>query len=152
MPVRLTKAPENAGADPRTMKMMKWFKKPCDSDVSQFPSSSGPSDAPTGTDGCRVNRWTKNAAQRREDYCYNALAFSRHSINLALPDHSPEFGRSMSWLWAASRALIMGVQDLDSAGDDFWVCHRIPRLLGSTADTCTCVSLQRYLENPDFSL
>ena len=43
-----------------------------------------------------------------------------------------------------------GVQDLDSVGDDFRVCPRIPRLLGSTADTCTCVSLQRYLENPDF--
>ena len=26
----------------------------------------------------------------------------------------------------------------------------IPCLLGSTADTCTCVSLQRYLANPDF--
>ena len=34
----------------------------------------------------RVNRWTRNAAQRCEDYYYDALAFSRHNINLVFEE------------------------------------------------------------------
>ena len=55
-PERPTKAPENAGKDPSTMKMMKmkkWYQEPtCKSDDSHLPSSSRASDtrAPTGTD------------------------------------------------------------------------------------------------------
>ena len=29
-----------------------------------------------------MNRWTKNADQRREDYYYDALVFSRHNTDL----------------------------------------------------------------------
>ena len=36
----------------------------------------------------RVNRWTRNAAQRREDYFYDALAFSQHNVNLELEEEN----------------------------------------------------------------
>ena len=52
-PERLTKALENAGIDPSTMKMKTWYQEPTrESDDSQVPSSSRASDtgAPTGTD------------------------------------------------------------------------------------------------------
>ena len=38
------------------------------------------SSKPTGVR--RVNRWTKNVDQRREDHYYEALAFSWHNIDL----------------------------------------------------------------------
>ena len=41
---------------------------------------------PAGVD--KVNRWTRNAAQRREDYYYDALAFSGHSINLVFDEET----------------------------------------------------------------
>ena len=48
---RLTKAPENAGIDPSTMKMKTWYQEPTrESDDSQLPSSSRLSDALSGTD------------------------------------------------------------------------------------------------------
>ena len=48
---RLTKAPENAGIDPRTMKMKTWYQEPTrECDDSQLPSSSRVSDALSGTD------------------------------------------------------------------------------------------------------
>ena len=48
---RLTKAPENAGIDPGTMKIMTWYQEPTrESDDSQLPSSSRASDALSGTD------------------------------------------------------------------------------------------------------
>ena len=52
-PERPTKAPENAGIDPSTIKMKKWYQEPTrKSDDSQLPSSSRASDtrASTGTD------------------------------------------------------------------------------------------------------
>ena len=39
---------------------------------------------------CRVNRWTKNADQRREDYYYDALVFSRHNIDLVFDEENME--------------------------------------------------------------
>ena len=39
---------------------------------------------PSGVE--RVNRWTRNADQRREDCYCEALAFSRHSIDLELDE------------------------------------------------------------------
>ena len=36
----------------------------------------------------RVNRWTRNADQRHEDCYYEALAFSRHSIDLELDEEN----------------------------------------------------------------
>ena len=36
----------------------------------------------------RVNRWTRNADQRREDCYYEALAFSPHSIDLELDEEN----------------------------------------------------------------
>ena len=35
-----------------------------------------------------VNRLTRNASQRREDYYYDALAFSRHNINLVFDEET----------------------------------------------------------------
>ena len=34
----------------------------------------------------RVNRWTKNSAERRENFCYESLAFSRHNIELVFDE------------------------------------------------------------------
>ena len=34
----------------------------------------------------RVNRWTRNSAQRFENYYYEALAFSRHNIDLVFDE------------------------------------------------------------------
>ena len=36
----------------------------------------------------RVNRWTRNSAQRFENYYYEALAFSRHNIDLVFDEES----------------------------------------------------------------
>ena len=36
----------------------------------------------------RVNRLTKNADQRREDHCYEALAFSWHNIDVVFDDEN----------------------------------------------------------------
>ena len=48
---RLTKAPENVGMDPGTMKMETWYQEPTrESDDSQLPSSSRASDALSATD------------------------------------------------------------------------------------------------------
>ena len=48
---RLTKAPENAGVDPSTMKMKTWYQEPTrESDDSQLPSSSRASDVLSATD------------------------------------------------------------------------------------------------------
>ena len=48
---RLTKAPDNAGIDPGTIKMKTWYQEPTrESDDSQLPSSSRASDALSGTD------------------------------------------------------------------------------------------------------
>ena len=44
------------------------------------------SSKPTGV--CRVNRWTKYADQRREDYYYDALVFSRHNIDLVFAEQN----------------------------------------------------------------
>ena len=44
------------------------------------------SSKPSGVE--RVNRWTRKADQRREDRCYEALAFSRHSIDLELDEEN----------------------------------------------------------------
>ena len=50
-PEKLTKAPENAGIDPSTMKMKKWHLEPTrEDDDPHFPSSSRVSDALTGAD------------------------------------------------------------------------------------------------------
>ena len=37
-----------------------------------------------------MNRWTRNTAQRREDYYYEALAFSWHNINLVFDEQTME--------------------------------------------------------------
>ena len=48
---RLTKAPDNAGIDPGTIKMKTWYQEPIrEGDDSQLPSSSRASDALSGTD------------------------------------------------------------------------------------------------------
>ena len=44
------------------------------------------SSAPSGVR--RVNRWTQNAEQRREKFYYEALAFSRHNINLVFDEEN----------------------------------------------------------------
>ena len=50
-PEKLTKAPENAGIDPSTMKMNKWHLEPTrEDDDPHFPSSSRVIDALTGAD------------------------------------------------------------------------------------------------------
>ena len=50
-PEKLTKAPENAGIDPSTMKVKKWHLEPTrEDDDPHFPSSSRVSDALTGAD------------------------------------------------------------------------------------------------------
>ena len=36
----------------------------------------------------RVNRWTRNSAERLENYFYEALAFSRHNTNLVFDEES----------------------------------------------------------------
>ena len=36
----------------------------------------------------KVNRWTKSAHQRREDHYYEALAFSRHNIDLVFGEEN----------------------------------------------------------------
>ena len=46
------------------------------------------SSKPTGV--CRVNRWTKNTDQRREDYYYDALVFSRNHIDLVFDEENME--------------------------------------------------------------
>ena len=49
-PERLTEAPENAGSDPSTMRVSKWYLKPTrEDDDSQFSSSSRVSYVFTGT-------------------------------------------------------------------------------------------------------
>ena len=35
----------------------------------------------------RMNRWTRNAEQRRENFYYEALAFSRHNNNLVFEEN-----------------------------------------------------------------
>ena len=42
------------------------------------------SSKPIGFD--RVNRWTRNSAQRPETYYYEALAFTRHNIDLVFDE------------------------------------------------------------------
>ena len=42
--------------------------------------------APSGV--CRVNRWTRTAEQHRENFYYEALAFSRHDINLEFAEEN----------------------------------------------------------------
>ena len=50
-PEELTKPPENAGMNPSTMKMKKWYLEPRrEDDDPHFPSSSRVSDALTGGD------------------------------------------------------------------------------------------------------
>ena len=44
------------------------------------------SSKPTGVG--RVNRWTRNSAERLEDYYYESLAFSRHHINLVFDEET----------------------------------------------------------------
>ena len=49
-PERLAEAPENAGIDPSTMRVSKWYQEPTgDDDDSHFSSSSRVSDVFTGT-------------------------------------------------------------------------------------------------------
>ena len=36
----------------------------------------------------RVNRWTRNSAERLENYYYEALAFSRHNIDLVFDEEN----------------------------------------------------------------
>ena len=44
------------------------------------------SSKPIGVD--RMNRWTRNSAQRLENYYYEALAFSRHNIDLVFDEEN----------------------------------------------------------------
>ena len=49
-PERLTEAPENAGIDPSTMTVSKWYQEPTrEDDDPHFPSSSRVSDVFAGT-------------------------------------------------------------------------------------------------------
>ena len=49
-PERLTEAPNNAGFDPSTMRVSKWYQKPTrEDDDPHFPSSSRVSEVFTGT-------------------------------------------------------------------------------------------------------
>ena len=36
----------------------------------------------------RVNRWTRNSAERHENHCYKSVAFSRHNIDLVFDEET----------------------------------------------------------------
>ena len=79
-PEKLTKAPENAGIDPSTMRVSKWYQGPTrEDDDPHFPSSNRVSDIFTGVD--RASYQAQEPIENDED----RLAMKRGDMPPTLP-------------------------------------------------------------------